>query len=76
MLRYWLAGVGVQPDEDVEIVTAASPLSADAQAADRGVDLSRSAIPAVVIDYIEHAEPASILTAAGHTVQRPALVCS
>ncbi|MEM7701144.1 MAG: CmpA/NrtA family ABC transporter substrate-binding protein [Pseudomonadota bacterium] len=30
MLRYWLAGVGIQPDEDVEIVTIAPPFSADA----------------------------------------------
>lgn len=30
MLRYWLAAVGVQPDEDVEIVTVAPPFSADA----------------------------------------------
>ncbi|MEO0464429.1 MAG: CmpA/NrtA family ABC transporter substrate-binding protein [Pseudomonadota bacterium] len=30
MLRYWLAGVGIQPDEDVEIVTVAPPFSADA----------------------------------------------
>ncbi|MEM6857515.1 MAG: CmpA/NrtA family ABC transporter substrate-binding protein [Pseudomonadota bacterium] len=30
MLRYWLAGVGVQPDEDVEIVTVAPPFTADA----------------------------------------------
>ena len=30
MLRYWLAGVGVLPDKDVEIVTIAPPFSADA----------------------------------------------
>ncbi|MGB3471064.1 MAG: ABC transporter substrate-binding protein [Erythrobacter sp.] len=30
MLRYWLAGVGIRPDEDVEIVTIAPPFSADA----------------------------------------------
>ncbi|MEO0870613.1 MAG: CmpA/NrtA family ABC transporter substrate-binding protein [Pseudomonadota bacterium] len=30
MLRYWLAAVGIQPDEDVEIVTIAPPFSADA----------------------------------------------
>ncbi|MEO1729721.1 MAG: ABC transporter substrate-binding protein [Pseudomonadota bacterium] len=30
MLRYWLAGCGIQPDEDVEIVTIAPPFSADA----------------------------------------------
>jgi len=30
MLRYWLSGVGIQPDEDVEIVTIAPPFSADA----------------------------------------------
>ncbi|MEM7690568.1 MAG: CmpA/NrtA family ABC transporter substrate-binding protein [Pseudomonadota bacterium] len=30
MLRYWLAGVGIQPDQDVEIVTIAPPFSADA----------------------------------------------
>lgn len=30
MLRYWLAGCGIQPDKDVEIVTIAPPFSADA----------------------------------------------
>jgi len=30
MLRYWLAAVGIQLDEDVEIVTIAPPFSADA----------------------------------------------
>ncbi|MEM1050520.1 MAG: ABC transporter substrate-binding protein [Pseudomonadota bacterium] len=30
MLRYWLAGCGIRPDEDVEIVTIAPPFSADA----------------------------------------------
>ncbi|MEO1647556.1 MAG: CmpA/NrtA family ABC transporter substrate-binding protein [Pseudomonadota bacterium] len=30
MLRYWLAAVGIEPDEDVEIVTIAPPFSADA----------------------------------------------
>ena len=29
MLRYWLSGVGIRPDEDVEIVTVAPPFSAD-----------------------------------------------
>ncbi|WP_126173724.1 CmpA/NrtA family ABC transporter substrate-binding protein [Altericroceibacterium xinjiangense] len=30
MLRYWLAGCGIRPDEDVEIVTVAPPFVADA----------------------------------------------
>lgn len=30
MLRYWLAASGIQPDEDVEIVTVAPPFTADA----------------------------------------------
>lgn len=30
MLRYWLSGCGIKPDEDVEIVTVAPPFSADA----------------------------------------------
>lgn len=33
MLRYWLAGCGIRPDLDVEIVTIAPPFSADALAA-------------------------------------------
>lgn len=33
MLRYWLAGCGIRPDVDVEIVTIAPPFSADALAA-------------------------------------------
>lgn len=33
MLRYWLAGCGIQPDVDIEIVTIAPPFSADALAA-------------------------------------------
>ena len=32
MLRYWLAGCGIRPDEDVEIVTIAPPFVADAMA--------------------------------------------
>ena len=32
MLRYWLAGVGVQPDRDVEIVVTSPPFAADALA--------------------------------------------
>ncbi|MAL25118.1 MAG: nitrate transporter [Croceicoccus sp.] len=32
MLRYWLAGCGIRPDEDVEIVTVAPPFTADALA--------------------------------------------
>lgn len=32
MLRYWLAEVGIRPDEDVEIVTVAPPFTADALA--------------------------------------------
>jgi hypothetical protein len=32
MLRYWLAACGVQPDEDVEIVTISPPFAADALA--------------------------------------------
>lgn len=30
MLRYWLAGCGIQPDQDVEILTIPPPFSADA----------------------------------------------
>ncbi|MGX7894499.1 ABC transporter substrate-binding protein [Tsuneonella sp. HG222] len=30
MLRYWLAGCGIRPDEDVEIATVAPPFVADA----------------------------------------------
>lgn len=33
MLRYWLAGVGIQPDVDVEIVVTSPPFAADALAA-------------------------------------------
>src|SRR3546814_14799247 len=33
MLRYCLAGVGIRPDEDVEIVVASPPFAADALAA-------------------------------------------
>jgi NitT/TauT family transport system ATP-binding protein len=33
MLRYWLAGVGIQPDHDIEIVTISPPFAADALAA-------------------------------------------
>jgi len=33
MLRYWLAGCGIKPDEDLDIVTIAPPFSADAIAA-------------------------------------------
>ncbi len=33
MLRYWLAGVGVRPDEDVDIVVTSPPFAADALAA-------------------------------------------
>jgi NitT/TauT family transport system ATP-binding protein len=33
MLRYWLAGVGIRPDMDVEIVTTSPPFAADALAA-------------------------------------------
>jgi two-component system, oxyanion-binding sensor len=32
MLRYWLAGCGINPNEDVEIVTIAPPFAADALA--------------------------------------------
>ena len=32
MLRYWLAGCGIRPDKDVEIVTIAPPFVADAMA--------------------------------------------
>lgn len=32
MLRYWLSGCGIRPDEDVEIVTVAPPFAADALA--------------------------------------------
>lgn len=32
MLRYWLAGVGIQPDRDVEIVVTSPPFAADALA--------------------------------------------
>ncbi len=32
MLRYWLAGCGIRPDEDVDIVTVAPPFVADALA--------------------------------------------
>jgi NitT/TauT family transport system ATP-binding protein len=30
MLRYWLAGCGIQPDEDVTITTVPPPFCADA----------------------------------------------
>lgn len=33
MLRYWLAGVGIRPDTDVEIVVTSPPFAADALAA-------------------------------------------
>ncbi|WP_230482306.1 CmpA/NrtA family ABC transporter substrate-binding protein [Sphingomonas sp. Leaf21] len=33
MLRYWLAGVGIRPDSDVEIVVTSPPFAADALAA-------------------------------------------
>lgn len=33
MLRYWLAGVGIRPDHDVEIVTTSPPFAAAALAA-------------------------------------------
>lgn len=33
MLRYWLAGVGIRPDHDVEIVVTSPPFAADALAA-------------------------------------------
>ncbi|MDR7060202.1 MULTISPECIES: CmpA/NrtA family ABC transporter substrate-binding protein [unclassified Sphingopyxis] len=33
MLRYWLAGVGIRPDADVEIVVTSPPFAADALAA-------------------------------------------
>lgn len=33
MLRYWLAGVGIRPDGDVEIVVTSPPFAADALAA-------------------------------------------
>ena len=33
MLRYWLAGVGIQPDSDVEITVTSPPFAADALAA-------------------------------------------
>lgn len=32
MLRYWLAGVGIQPDRDVEITVTSPPFAADALA--------------------------------------------
>ncbi len=32
MLRYWLAGVGIRPDEDVEITVTSPPFAADALA--------------------------------------------
>ena len=32
MLRYWLAGCGISPEDDIEIVTVAPPFSADALA--------------------------------------------
>jgi two-component system, oxyanion-binding sensor len=34
MLRYWLAGIGLDPNKDLEIVTIAPPFAADALAAD------------------------------------------
>jgi two-component system, oxyanion-binding sensor len=33
MLRYWLTGIGIDPNSDVEIVTVAPPFAADALAA-------------------------------------------
>ena len=33
MLRYWLAGVGIRPDQDVEIVVTSPPFAGDALAA-------------------------------------------
>ena len=33
MLRYWLAGVGIRPDQDVDIVVTSPPFAADALAA-------------------------------------------
>src|SRR3546814_3892829 len=33
MLRYWLAGVGVRPDQDIEIIVTSPPFAADALAA-------------------------------------------
>lgn len=33
MLRYWLAGVGIRPDQDVEIVVTSPPFAADVLAA-------------------------------------------
>ena len=33
MLRYWLAGVGIRPDQDVEIIVTSPPFAADALAA-------------------------------------------
>ncbi|WP_186402094.1 CmpA/NrtA family ABC transporter substrate-binding protein [Sphingopyxis sp. P1IMeth2] len=33
MLRYWLAGVGIRPDTDIEIVVTSPPFAADALAA-------------------------------------------
>ncbi|WP_454280024.1 CmpA/NrtA family ABC transporter substrate-binding protein [Sphingomonas sp. Marseille-Q8236] len=33
MLRYWLAGVGIRPDSDVEIIVTSPPFAADALAA-------------------------------------------
>ncbi|WP_411341394.1 CmpA/NrtA family ABC transporter substrate-binding protein [Sphingopyxis sp. J-6] len=33
MLRYWLAGVGIRPDQDIEIVVTSPPFAADALAA-------------------------------------------
>jgi ABC-type nitrate/sulfonate/bicarbonate transport system substrate-binding protein len=32
MLRYWLLGIGINPDSDIEIVTVAPPFAADALA--------------------------------------------
>jgi len=33
MLRYWLAGIGIRPDHDIEIVVTSPPFAADALAA-------------------------------------------
>src|SRR3546814_608576 len=37
MLRYWLAGVGVRPDQDIEIIVTSPPFAPDALAAGEGL---------------------------------------
>ena len=53
MLRYWLAGVGIRPDQDIEIVVTSPPFAADANDTLYQWDSSKDDDPSAGLEKIQ-----------------------